>query len=86
MKITINPESETTYSETELKEMFDNVCSKDHWKNPIRAWVKANDLELARQAVEYYTATEVEVVQELVINGLKFYEIIAPGYYAGPCN
>ncbi len=71
------------FTQQQLKAAFEKVEDPANWKNPINASVKQADLAITMLAVEFFTATKVEIVQ-LMSNGSVV--IHAPGYYAGPAN
>jgi hypothetical protein len=74
--------------EAKMKRAFELVQPATHWKDPINAYVKVEDMERAgveitdiRDAVEFYTATEATFAR----NGAG-YTVKAAGYYAGPAG
>lgn len=71
------------YSKEEMSAAFDKVEDKDHWKNPILATIHEDDLEVTAQAVKFYTATSLEVVERkpdgMILVG-------AIGYRQGPAG
>lgn len=72
----------------ELKEAFNMVQNKQHWKGPIRAVVRCDErkLEMIRAAIMFYTATEAEVERLSETSDGVLYRIKAPGYWNGPAG
>lgn len=69
-------------SRDELTAAFEKVENAEHWKDPIDCEISRDDLEIVSEAVLYFTATQVEVIEEL---GDRV-RIKAAGYRAGPAN
>lgn len=65
----------------QLKEAFEKVQDKEHWKNPINAVIAKADLAITAEAIEYYTSTSPEVVEEYEDGTIKIYAL---GYWGGP--
>ena len=73
------------YTETEVEEMrraFKMVTTKNDWKAPIVAFIRKRDLEITKKAVEFYTATSCEVMEETD----SYVKIVADGYRMGPAG
>ncbi len=72
-----------------LKGLFEKVQNKEHWKNPIDAFIDPKDFEDTDTAIAYFTGTRINyAVIELDSqspNRGKVH-IKADGYYLGPCN
>jgi len=88
---------EAEYTDEQLKEAFELVQAKDHWKNPIDCYVylSEGERELVSKAVSHYTGglPEFERVtvnkgpvrvrrRRLIDDGAQYlYRVTAPGYY-----
>ena len=73
----------TKFTHEEMARAFENVQDKENWKNPINSCVRAEDVEVTKEAIVYFTATEATLGENL---GNGWYKITAPGYYMGPAN
>lgn len=51
---TINPETGTIYSLSELKAAFEKVQDATNWKNPICAAISVDDIDVVTEAVIFY--------------------------------
>lgn len=71
------------FSRQEMEKAFRAVQDKEHWKNPINSCVRAEDVEVTKEAIVYFTATEATLGENL---GNGWYKIMAPGYYLSNCN
>lgn len=72
-----------TYTQEQLEQAFQKVQNKEHWKNPIDAFCRAEELEITREAINYFTATNTYFEQD---QGNGWARIKAKGYYLGPAN
>lgn len=70
-----------TYNQDQLKQAFEAVQNKDDWKEPIDAYITANDIEVTREAVVHFTATEAKIEYDAVMG---MYHVTAKGYRNGP--
>lgn len=70
----------TRFTRNEMKEQFDRVADKQHWKNPIDATVSLTPRERAVlcEAVVFFTGS-VPTVEKV---GFGVYRITAAGYFA----
>ena len=68
--------------------LFDKVRNTDDWKAPIEAEVYVPFFEAVHDAVMYFTATELEIVERLPpdADGRAYYRVKAVGYRAGPAG
>lgn len=71
------------FSLNQLQAAFSKVQDKKNWKAPVFASVSMDELAITMLAVEFYTATKVEV-QQIMGNGNVL--IFAKGYAAGPAG
>ena len=72
------------YTQKQLKEAFELVENKSHWKKPINALVSTDaDIDLIHAAVIHFTAT-VPIFRNVSKNGNDHILVLADGYYAGP--
>ncbi len=62
---------------------FEMVEDKEHWKNPIDAVIAVTDFDAIADAVDFYTATTLWIIEDL---GNGTYRVAADGYYAGPAG
>jgi hypothetical protein len=71
----------------QLKEAFEKVQNKEHWKNPIDAFIDPKDYDVTDDAIAFFTGTRINyaVTARVGPNRGKIH-IKADGYYAGPCN
>jgi hypothetical protein len=70
------------FTRDELLAAFDGVKDVNHWKNPINSVCRAENVEVTKSAIVFFTGTEAEVKN---LND-GWYKVTAPGYYLGPCN
>lgn len=69
----------------EMRAAFDKVCDKRDWKNPIRAVIADEAIEVTVAAIEFFTASKAKVTAMLGFGeGMSY--LIAEGYYAGPAG
>lgn len=74
---------QTKFPREQMEKAFQAVQDKKHWKNPINSCVRAEDVEVTKEAIVYFTATEATLGENL---GNGWFKITAPGYYRGPAN
>lgn len=66
-----------------LREFFGTVCSKENWKMPINAVIKAEDEAVAIDAIIFMTGGgDITVTQSPAQKKKGLIRIQAPGYYA----
>ena len=65
----------------ELSRAYDLVSDPDDWKAPIDATVSGADIHAVVSAIEFYTATDVNVSYD----GEKW-KVKSVGYRAGPAG
>ncbi len=78
-------ETTTTYPIEDMKAIMDAIEDPNDWRAEINAWIPANLYPIAREAVIFYTATDLEVVggpQPITGNIL----VHATGYRNGPAG
>ena len=70
-----------------LLPVFEKVQNKEHWKNPIDAFIDPKDFEVTNDAIAFFTGTRIKstVLQAGGPNHGKWH-IKADGYFLGPCN
>ena len=61
---------------------FKLVANKADWKASIDRWIRKRDLALVLEAIDFYTATEGRVVEELP----TYCRVVAAGYREGPAG
>ena len=49
------------YSHNELENAFFKIRPKRDWRNPIKATIDSKDIDITREAIRYFTATEMDV-------------------------
>jgi len=59
------------------KALFDMICDKDNWKNPISCTIPKSCYKMFNKAVVFFTAGELKIVSE----GENFVGCQANGYY-----
>lgn len=54
------PQNNRNYElgQKELQPFFDKVCSEKDWREPIGAFCRRSEMEMVRQAIIFFTATE----------------------------
>ena len=77
------------YTRDQLKEAFEKVQNKDHWKNPIDAVIPKQAMDITADAIHFFTGTQAffssnRLTLKEVQDGCV--RVTAIGYYAGPCN
>lgn len=71
----------------QLHNAFKKVANYRDWKAPISRLIKASDLEITLQAIEFYTATKGRVEYRITDeNGTEVVHVTAPGYRMGPAG
>lgn len=68
----------------ELSAAFDAVKSAEHWKAPIDAQIRGEEVVITLAAIEYYTATQGKLGS--FNPSTCTFRVTAPGYWAGPAN
>lgn len=66
------------YTTEELREAFNKVADKEHWKNDIDVVVPANLKDILGYAVPWHTGGKVEIVD--LNDGMI--HVVAPGYWS----
>jgi len=66
-----------------LKSIFDKVCDPQDWKDEVCAWINHNDFAIVNEAVQFFTATSIEVIggPQQITGRILVY---AKGYRRGP--
>ena len=70
------------YTHDQLEKAFDLVKNREHWKNPIDAYCRGENLAVISEAISYFTATLPSISQQE--NG--WYRVVAQGYRQGPAG
>ena len=65
-----------------LERMFNRLADPADWKAPVKATIREDELWVAREAVEFYTATTLRVVERC---GSRLV-VAALGYRMGPAG
>jgi len=81
IKVTPQIQSYQGYKISDLDKAFKKVQDKEHWKNPISAVIKREDMAILRVAIPFYTGTPAFFYHYAGLTIVK-----ADGYYQGPCN
>ncbi len=71
------------YTRKELEKAFDKVADPKDWKGPIYKRVMRKDLHITVAAIQFFTATDVDVTD---IPGRPDVTIESIGYRAGPAG
>lgn len=74
----LNMLTKPEYTQEQLKEAFDTVCSKQHWKLPIDTTIENADLNLIEYAIIHFTGS---VPTFTPIMGTAVVRVQADGYY-----
>ena len=72
-----------SFLQSELSASFDRLTNARDWKGPIDAVIDADQLLVSQVAVQFYTATDLEVVGSPQLGKLRVKSI---GYRAGPAG
>jgi hypothetical protein len=72
-----------SFSRTDLELAFAKVQNPVDWRLPILADILAKDLELVRQSIQYFTATDVTVLHCDKPNMVR---VVSVGYRNGPAG
>ena len=81
--------SKTGYTRGQLSRAFDALVGDADWREPISAWMPANlkAIELAQEAVVFFTATDLRVVSYGCMCGRPGdVYVAAAGYRMGPAG
>lgn len=70
------------YTQEQLEAAFKKIQNKEHWKNPINAFVPTAELEITDAAIRHFTSTNMTI--GATHNGLT--HIWAQGYRLGPAG
>lgn len=68
----------------ELQAAFNLVAEPDDWRKPINAMIEDKDVEIVREAVEYFTATTIRTSPWMGKVGHT--HVRATGYRNGPAG
>lgn len=71
------------YTKEQLEAAFNKVQNPNHWKNPIDAYCHKDEVDVVREAIEFFTAT-VPTFWNVGMTDIRRVE--APGYYLGPAG
>jgi hypothetical protein len=77
------------YTRDQLKEAFEKVQNKEHWKNPIDAVIPKQAMDITSDAIQFFTGTQAFFSSNkltLAQCEAGMVRVTAVGYYAGPCN
>ena len=84
-----------TYTQEQLEEGLKLVQPKSHWKDPIRGWIKENEIDLVTRSVIHFTGTVPTFDDSYVVwnqpwgrfkKGDRICVAVADGYRMGPCG
>jgi hypothetical protein len=79
----------TNHNREELKAAFEKVQNKEHWKNPIDAFIDPKEYGITDDAIAYFTGTQAFFNSNnltLAQCEAGMVRVTADGYYLGPCN
>jgi len=62
------------------------IAPKDHWKDPVKATIHAEDVRACCAACEFFTGTALRVMGYAQRDEGIFLDVEAIGYAAGPCG
>lgn len=65
----------------QLKEAFDLIKNKQHWKGRIKATIPDSQFDVCKEAVEFFTGTELKVTETLPNGKIRVESV---GYWGGP--
>jgi hypothetical protein len=82
MKIKTNQELMNA-KRIQLEAVFNKLCDPHDWKAPIDCTCRPEDVNLVREAVVYFTATEPAFS---TIEGANVLQVRALGYRQGPAG
>lgn len=71
------------YTREQLGAAFDKVKNPNHWKNPIDAYCHEDEVDMVREAVDFFTATVPEFWR---LGQTSVMRVTAEGYYLGPAG
>jgi hypothetical protein len=71
------PDANYDRHQAERTAVFNTVANRDNWKLPIAAWIEADQFNACRQAVMFFTGSELKITKTR--GGQVFVE--AAGYY-----
>lgn len=77
------------HSANELKAAFDEIASAEDWRGPIGDVVPSAKIPLYKEAVEFFTATELTVHPLVMFDNERQCEVQwveSVGYRAGPAG
>lgn len=72
-----------SYTYQQLREAFEKVQNKEHWKNPIEAFIPVSDLDITDKAIRHFTGTDMMVGWTKNDGTIKIWSI---GYRNGPAG
>jgi hypothetical protein len=72
----------------QLRAAFEFIQNKEHWKNPIDAWISPFMFDLCAEACVFYTTTALKKTGETRTNfyGNNEVRVKADGYYLSEAN
>jgi len=71
------PDPDYEINQAKRTEIFNQVANKANWKLPVAAWIEADQFNACRQAVIFFTGSELKITKTR--GGQVFVE--AAGYY-----
>ena len=76
----------TKYSIFQMVTAFDFICDQSDWKNEINCVIPANQKDLVKEAIWFYTATEAKFVPAGENQNGPLLTVSATGYHNGPAG
>ena len=71
------PDPDYEINQAKRTEIFNQVANKASWKLPVAAWIEADQFNACRQAVIFFTGSELKITKTR--GGQVFVEAV--GYY-----
>jgi hypothetical protein len=71
------PDPDYEINQAKRTEIFNQVANKANWKLPVAAWIEADQFNACRQAVIFFTGSELKITKTR--GGQVFVEAV--GYY-----
>lgn len=72
------------YEQTKLKALFDLICDKENWKNPIHCMIPLGSLQSFSEACVHFTGAPLSLIEARSLKNVQpedYVECECPGYY-----
>jgi len=64
-----------------LRDAFSKIQNPSHWKDEISCTIKASEFEFFADAVSFMTGSELEIMEQFEIDGVRMFNCYSIGYW-----